>query len=174
MTISDTALLNVLKMLQESDNVAIDIESGQLRLSARKGKAAEITKSLSSSKTEKPSESVIRSSPKEVLEKVSPLSLATGNDEELKDEDLAAAEAEGLVILRSPMKGTFYRAPAPGEPPFCKEGDVVGPNDTVCLIEIMKLFNSIPAGVSGKVEEFYVDNAGSVDLGQPIAAIRPD
>ena len=72
------------------------------------------------------------------------------------------------------MKGTFYRAPAPGELAFCDTGDQVGADDTVCLVEIMKLFNSIPAGVSGTVERFFVENADPVDLGQAIVSIRAD
>lgn len=76
------------------------------------------------------------------------------------------------MVVRSPMKGTFYRAPAPGEPPFCNVGDWVGPDNTVCLVEIMKLFNSISAGVSGTVEQYFVENAEPVDLNQPIVSIR--
>jgi len=89
-------------------------------------------------------------------------------------EPSADAAEDGVIVLRSPMKGTFYRAPAPGEPPFCGAGDRVGPDDTVCLVEIMKLFNSIPAGVSGTVEKFFVENAAPVDLNQPIVSIRAD
>ena len=81
---------------------------------------------------------------------------------------------EGLVAVRAPMLGTFYRAPSPGEKPFVEVGDKVGPNDTVCLVEVMKLFNSIKAGVAGTVVKILVENRAMVEHGQPIILIEPD
>jgi acetyl-CoA carboxylase biotin carboxyl carrier protein len=59
--------------------------------------------------------------------------------------------AEGEVAVRAPMLGTFYRSSTPGKPPFIEVGQRVRSEDTVCLIEVMKLFNSIKAGVDGVV-----------------------
>ncbi|MBH63104.1 MAG: hypothetical protein CL569_11800 [Alphaproteobacteria bacterium] len=160
MTISDKALLQVLKLLEESDNLAINMESGGLRLTARKGSAAGIPQTP---EAVAPSEQ--KSAAAEVSAPVDPSSDTAS---------VAVAEEEGVVVVRSPMKGTFYRAPAPGEPPFCDAGDRVGPDDTVCLVEIMKLFNSIPAGTSGIVDRFFVENAEPVDLNQAIVSIRVD
>ncbi len=56
-----------------------------------------------------------------------------------------------LAIIRSPMVGTFYAAPDPDSPPYVKVGDHVGPETTVCIVEAMKVFNQIPAEVSGKI-----------------------
>jgi len=162
MTISDKALLQVLKLLEESDNLAINMESDGLRLTARKGNASVIPQSLevSASASPMPTTAVV-STPAEV--QVAPSSEVTSR---------AVIEDEDVMVVRSPMKGTFYRAPAPGEPPFCNVGDWVGPDNTVCLVEIMKLFNSISAGVSGTVEQYFVENAEPVDLNQPIVSIR--
>ncbi|MBI3043406.1 MAG: acetyl-CoA carboxylase biotin carboxyl carrier protein [Betaproteobacteria bacterium] len=88
----------------------------------------------------------------------------------------AAEEAppDGAVVVRSPMLGTFYRAPSPGEKPFVEVGAKVVSDDTLCLVEVMKLFNSIKAGVSGTVVKILAENAAMVEHGQPLMYIRPD
>jgi acetyl-CoA carboxylase biotin carboxyl carrier protein len=80
---------------------------------------------------------------------------------------------EGIVAIRAPMLGVFYRAPAPGEKPFVEVGQHVRADDTVCLIEVMKLFNSIRAGVDGEVVEILVENGGLVEFDQALIFIRP-
>ena len=76
--------------------------------------------------------------------------------------------------IPSPMVGTFYRAPAPGEPPFVEVGDRVRSGQTVCIIEAMKLMNEIEAEVSGQVMEILVQNGEPVEYGQPLMRINPD
>jgi acetyl-CoA carboxylase biotin carboxyl carrier protein len=84
----------------------------------------------------------------------------------------AKAEAD-LVVIKSPMIGTFFVAPGPETPPFVKVGDHVGPTSTVCIIEAMKVFNEIPAEVSGLVVAVLVDNGEPVEFGQPLFKIDP-
>ena len=74
----------------------------------------------------------------------------------------------------SPMVGTFYRAPAPGESAFVEVGDRIRKNDTVCIIEAMKLMNEIEAELSGQVMEILVENGASVEYGQALMRINPD
>jgi len=80
---------------------------------------------------------------------------------------------EGSVVLRSPMVGTFYRASEPGAPAFVEIGQVVTPESTVCIIEVMKLMNSIPAGASGVVTHILVEDAAPVEYGQPLIVVEP-
>ena len=80
---------------------------------------------------------------------------------------------EGLVAVSAPMTGTFYRAPSPDAPPFVEAGDTVEATQTVCIVEVMKLFNSIAAGVAGTVVEVCVENESSVAAGQPMIWIEP-
>lgn len=87
--------------------------------------------------------------------------------------DAGAKADEGLLVIKSPMIGTFYVAPSPDAPPFVKVGDHVGPTSTVCTIEAMKVFNEIPADVSGKVAAVLVENGEPVDFGQPLFKIDP-
>lgn len=79
-----------------------------------------------------------------------------------------------LVDVLSPMVGTFYRAPAPGESPFVAVGDRVKSGQSVCIIEAMKLMNEIEAEVSGQVMEILVQNGEPVEYGQPLMRINPD
>ena len=71
------------------------------------------------------------------------------------------------------MVGTFYSASSPDSPPFATNGTVVRPDTTVCVIEAMKVFTDIPAGVSGTVTEVLVKNGQSVEYGQPLFRVNP-
>lgn len=78
-----------------------------------------------------------------------------------------AAETESTYI-RSPMVGTFYTSSSPDSPPFVSVGSNVRKEATVCIIEAMKVFTEIPAGVSGTIAEVMVKNGQAVEFGQPL------
>ena len=84
-----------------------------------------------------------------------------------------AGEAEGanIVTITSPMVGTFYSKPNPESPNFVKVGDHVNSDTVVCIIEAMKVFNEIPAEVSGRVVAVLVDNEEAVEFGKPLLKI---
>ncbi len=90
----------------------------------------------------------------------------------------APAEPKKLVedaktgIIKSPMVGTFYKAPSPESPVFVKIGDMVEPGKTVCIIEAMKIMNEIKSEIKGKVKEIMVENAQAVEFGQPLIIIE--
>jgi len=83
-------------------------------------------------------------------------------------------EMDGLHAVRSPVVGTFYRAPAPGEGAYVEVGDAVSAGQTLCIVEAMKLMNEIVADVSGEVVEVLAENAGGVEYDQPLFYLRPD
>lgn len=80
---------------------------------------------------------------------------------------------EDAIVIRSPMVGTFYRAPEPGAAPFTEVGRAVGEDDVVCIIEVMKLMNSIPAGARGTVTHILVEDGASVEAGQAMIVLTP-
>jgi acetyl-CoA carboxylase biotin carboxyl carrier protein len=82
-------------------------------------------------------------------------------------------EADGLLTIESPMLGTFYRAEGPGAEPFVQPGSRLEPDTIVCIIEVMKMMNSVPAGVSGELVEVCSQNAALVEYGQPLFRVRP-
>jgi acetyl-CoA carboxylase biotin carboxyl carrier protein len=83
-----------------------------------------------------------------------------------------AARVDGVVTIESPMLGTFYRAEAPGAAPFVDVGARVDAGSTVCLIEVMKMMSSIPAGVEGTIVEVCAENAQLVEQGQPLFRVK--
>jgi acetyl-CoA carboxylase biotin carboxyl carrier protein len=86
----------------------------------------------------------------------------------------AAKETVGKSIeVKSPMVGTFYRAPSPEVPPYVEIGQNVEPGQVICIIEAMKLMNEIKAEIKGKILEILVDNAEPIEFGQPIFLIEP-
>ncbi len=78
-----------------------------------------------------------------------------------------------LVEITSPMVGTFYRAPAPEEPPFVNVGDRITTGQTVCIIEAMKLMNELETEVAGEIVEILVENAEPVEFGQTLMLVKP-
>ncbi len=78
-----------------------------------------------------------------------------------------------LVDVTAPMVGTFYRAPAPGEPSFVEVGNRIGVGQTVCILEAMKLMNELESEVSGEVVEILVDNGTPVEFGQVLMRVKP-
>jgi acetyl-CoA carboxylase biotin carboxyl carrier protein len=82
----------------------------------------------------------------------------------------ASAEPEGHII-RSPMVGTFYRAPSPGAKQFVTEGQSVSAGETLCIIEAMKILNQIESDISGKVLDILVENGQPVEYNEPLFVI---
>ena len=79
-----------------------------------------------------------------------------------------------MLMIKSPMVGTFYRASGPDAAMFVKVGDRIGPEKTCCIVEAMKVFNEIPAGVSGQVVAILVENGAPVEFGQPLIKVDPE
>jgi acetyl-CoA carboxylase biotin carboxyl carrier protein len=78
------------------------------------------------------------------------------------------AKEDYVVLIKSPMVGTFYSAPDPDSPSYVKVGDPIGPETTVCIVEAMKVFNQIPAEVAGRIVAVLVENGAPVEFGQPL------
>lgn len=79
---------------------------------------------------------------------------------------------EDHILVRAPMLGTFYSAPKPGAAPFVQVGDAVGPETTLCIIEVMKLMNSVPAGTSGEIAAVYLSDGDLAEFDQPLFAVK--
>lgn len=98
-------------------------------------------------------------------------SLLLGSGETASRRDASAGD--GLVEVTAPMVGTFYRAPAPGAAPFVEVGSEVEEATQLCILEVMKLMNSVVAGVRGVVAEVCIDNGAPVQFGDVLFRIRP-
>jgi acetyl-CoA carboxylase biotin carboxyl carrier protein len=110
-----------------------------------------------------------------VVQTVSPLPAAASEPAPASAPVAQEPEESGLPegeVVRSPMVGTFYSSPNPETPPFVKVGSKVGPGDTLCLIEAMKMFNQIEAEQSGEVVAVLVEDGQPVEFDEPLFVIR--
>jgi acetyl-CoA carboxylase biotin carboxyl carrier protein len=80
-------------------------------------------------------------------------------------------EIAGTNQIKAPIMGTFYRAPKPGAKPFVEVGQRIKEDDTVCIIEVMKLFNTVKAGVNGRIVEIMAEDAELVEFNQPLFSV---
>lgn len=170
-------VLQVINDLKEIPDVELHLDIGDMKLSVWKGNIVSRSP-LCSSK-----ESTV-AFPKQPEQLASPVATAPVKTEapvaaEAPVEEVPAAaqgsEAipEGLVAIKAPFTGLFYRKPSPPEPPFVEVGSEVKEDTTICLVEVMKCFTSIAAGVKGRVEKILVENANLVEIGQVMFLIRP-
>lgn len=108
-----------------------------------------------------------------------------GNARKLEISDSAAREPRGVTVtpplagktdltpIRSPIVGTFYRAPAPDAPPYVEVGDIIKPGQVVCIVEAMKLMNEIESDVAGRITRILVKNEDPVEYNQELMLIEP-
>jgi acetyl-CoA carboxylase biotin carboxyl carrier protein len=137
----------LVELMKEHDLTEIDLREGEMRIQLRRGSDPVVT-------VGPPRPSPMTPPP--------PAIGAPSPGEPPK------AEEANVAVIKSPMVGTFYAAPDPDSSPYVKVGDHIGPETTVCIVEAMKVFNQIPAEVSGKIMAVLVENGQSVEFGQPL------
>jgi acetyl-CoA carboxylase biotin carboxyl carrier protein len=154
MPLTDDDVREILRIIDESDLDELTIETEGFSLHVRKGAGAVDDARSGADRVARVPE---RASP--------PAPPAHG---------APSQGANGLHTIPSPMLGTFYRAETPGAAPFVEVGATVGPETTVCIIEVMKMMNSVPAGVSGTIAEICSENGHLVEYGEPLFRVTPD
>ncbi|HTQ38025.1 MAG TPA: acetyl-CoA carboxylase biotin carboxyl carrier protein [Pirellulales bacterium] len=142
----------LIELMKEHDLAEIDLRQGEQRVRLRRGAEPFISSGAS------PSSGV-------AMPAMTHSAPAGGQT------PAAATESADLAVIKSPMVGTFYAASSPETPPFVKVGAHVGPDTIVCIIEAMKVFNEIPAEISGQVAAVLVENGAPVEYGQPLFKI---
>jgi len=105
----------------------------------------------------------------EVVQPIAPVASTEPKAESPKNED----NEDHLIVIKSPMIGTFYRKPSPDKDTFVNVGDTISPGDVTCVIEAMKLFNEIESEVSGKIVKVLVDDSSPVEYDQPLFLVDP-
>ncbi|MBN8974945.1 MAG: hypothetical protein J0I08_00545 [Rhizobiales bacterium] len=169
-------VLRILQIVDKSEDVEISVEYGGLKLHVSKGAAA--GRGAASTPLE-------HALPKQVARP-----LLTSN--EASDDDLPSATSTplaqptsetassgdaipaGALAIIAPLLGRFYRSSSPTEPPLVEVGSKISEDDTVGVVEVMKLFNEIKSGLSGTVIEIRAANEEMVEEGQVLFVVRPD
>lgn len=176
MELSYEDIQNILRIIDSSSLEELHLEIGEFKLIVKKRGAGSPAGAAPASPTEMVSE---------VSRPASSLPVWPEGGPELvvvqAAKEAAAPREQGAVRpprqrgheVEAPMVGTFYRAPAPASPPFVEVGSLVTEDDTVCIIEVMKLMNSIRAGCRGRVVETCVENGAMVEFGQTLMIIEP-
>lgn len=154
-------ILELLRFVSKSDFTEVTIEGPEWKVSVRRGAGAP----------------VVVSAPANPVPVSLPVPVVPATPVAPSPEPAKAASPEppkkNTVYIRSPMVGTFYRAPAPEKPPYVQVGDIVQKGQVVCIIEAMKLFNEIQSEVSGKIVRILVENAQPVEYDQPLFEVEP-
>jgi len=145
-------LRNLVELMQEHDLSEIDLRNEEKRIKVRRG--AEPTFAVPAMQA--------------------PVAAAAAAPAAGGGSDEAPAEDDNTTAITSPMVGTFYTKPKPDAPNFVSVGDHVNADTVVCLVEAMKMFNEIPAGISGTVTAVLVKNEEPVDVGKPLFKVIPD
>jgi acetyl-CoA carboxylase biotin carboxyl carrier protein len=157
MDLSEEDVQKILRILDELDYGEIRLEVGQLKLHVQKtrpGEADDVAPQPSQRAATPSASEHARPAPRTSVAREAPV------------------ESDTLRMVRAPIAGVFYRAPSPAQAPFVQVGQSVSAEDTVCLLEVMKLFQSVAAGVAGRVAEVLVENGETVNQSQPLIAIE--
>ncbi|MCM8791748.1 MAG: acetyl-CoA carboxylase biotin carboxyl carrier protein [Candidatus Omnitrophica bacterium] len=139
----------MINLMNENNLTELEIEREGMRIKIKKSAANEI---ISSVITDKPSQKL-------------PI--------KLQEESTLPPSVINTIEIKSPMVGTFYRAPSPEAPPYVEIGSIIEPGQVICIIEAMKLMNEIKSEIKGKIVEILVENAEPVEFGQPLFLVEP-
>ena len=169
MELTQEDVLQILKIMDESDYGELHLRMGELKLDVRKNghsgpvQDGQTLRAPAPVNVSQPVEKPLQSPPPD-------LKTAPADDAGTLDK----ADTEGLVPIKSPMMGTFYRSPKPGDPAFVEEGQVVNEETTICIIEVMKLFSTIHAEMKGRIVKICVDDSQLVEFDQVLFLIEPE
>ena len=164
MELSEDDVLHILKLIDESKFDFFQLEVGELKITVSKGDPLPLNstpQSVAAAPAAAPAPTAAKPAPA-----VQAPATSSANVE-------ARAAAEGLLTITAPLLGTFYVAPEPGAAPFTQVGAKVTEDTTVGLVEVMKVFNSVRAGVNGTVVEVVAQNGHFVEYGQTLFLVKP-
>ncbi len=173
MTLSEKDVLHILRLVEESSFDSLQLEYGDIKLAVSKSgnfapQVAQAPAQVVADTPVAPTPAVEQSTEKQdqspAPENVAPQPQASAT----------AAASSSLVAVEAPVVGVFYVAPEPGAEPFVQVGSEVDADTTVGLVEVMKVFNGVSAGLKGRVVEICVEDSQLVEYGQPLFMVEPD
>lgn len=169
MSLTEDEIIEILNFIEESDFDEMRLEIPGLKLRVAKG-MNQIPDQGETSMQSEPRQFPDQQAPRST-ERVSEGHLAAGT--QVESGAPAVLDDEGLISIKSPVLGIFYSSPKPGAPPYVEVGQLVTEDDTVCLIEVMKLFNAVKAGVRGRIAKICAESAQMVEYHQTLFLVEP-
>jgi acetyl-CoA carboxylase biotin carboxyl carrier protein len=151
---------NLLNLIAESEVSEVSIEEGEFKIKVKKHADAPVYASAPPMYAPAPA-----AAPAPVEIKLPSAPPAAGQ------EPVAASQSSGGTIIKSPIVGTFYKAPSPDSPSFAEVGKVISKGDTLCIIEAMKIMNEIESEYSGTIVRIIAENGQPVEFDQPLFEI---
>jgi len=164
MALNYKEIKELLKMVNESDLSEVKMKDGDFEISIRTGNYSK----------SRPATQVI-AAPAQLAQMQAPVVSEAASPAAAATTPTAPAEdsTAGLLEVKSPIVGTFYRSSSPDKPPFVSVGDSISEGSVVCIVEAMKLFNEIESEVAGKVVKVLVDDATPVEYDQVLFLVDP-
>ncbi len=153
----------LIKVVEKSEITDFTVEEGELKISISKKQPETNFVSMPAAQAVVPQPAPAQATPQPAVTAEVPKENSGGENAD-----------EGLHEVKSPIVGTFYRAPAPDADPFVKVGDKVSVGTTLCIVEAMKLMNEIESDVSGTIVKILVENGAPVEYNQPMFLVKPD
>ena len=168
-------VLKILQLLKDTKDIELHMDVGDMKLSLWKGNVGDSTRGApdytggTTRCLPVQPEQEAAPSPTPAVQKEESAPAAAPTMPEKAEEDIP----EGLVPIKATVTSVFYRKPSPAEPPFVEVGSEVNEDSVVCLLEVMKCFRSINAGVKGRVEKILAESGQLVEYGTVLFLIRP-
>jgi len=160
---------NLIKLISESNLSEFKIKDGDFKLTIRTKEYHKLKNS--SFQAQAP---VVVSAPSPAISNIQQEATPANSIKNDSSANESGSDVrQGLVEIKSPIVGTFYRSPSPDKDAFVKVGDVVNSETVVCIVEAMKLFNEIEAEVSGKIVEVLVEDATPIEYDQVLFLVDP-
>jgi len=173
MELTEEEIIQILRLIDGSDFNELHLEMGDLKLTVMKGghggsvqqrDRSELANQLNKATVQADTETAVKEKVQE--EKAEAQGRHAG--------DVSIVEEEGLIPIKAPMIGMFYRKSEPDAPPYVDIGSFVEEDTTVCLLEVMKVFNAVRAGVRGYIRKVCAESSELVEYGQTLFLVEPE
>ncbi len=171
MDLTQDDVIQILKLIDEAPVGRVSLQFGELKLEVVKGEGLRSSAGQEAMGSRAVSSSVSAAAAIQVQPAAAQLA---ASEKPAPNDPSALAADQGLLTVTAPVLGIFYRRSQPGVPPYVEEGSIIEQDTTVALIELMKLFNPVKAGVSGRIRKICAENGQLVEYGQALFLVEPE
>jgi acetyl-CoA carboxylase biotin carboxyl carrier protein len=155
LTLTAKDVAEIMRLIEESNFDSLSLEIDGMKISLQRSSVGSVVQAPDPPAVPKPSAQTV---PSQAMAKM----------------ETKSYSEFGLAEVSSPLLGIFYRAPRPGEPPFVDIGSKVSEDTVIGIVEVMKLMNSVQAGVRGEIVEILCENGALVEYGEVLLRVRPE